>query len=172
MNAETQQNPYAPPEARVSDFVETAGPAEPASRWIRLGAAVIDGILYLLAVSPLLVVILANGYDPANAAMAFVSAAGLASMVLLAVLLVVTLVLVHRYGQTVGKRIVGIRVVRSDGSRATLGRIFWLRNFVNGIPSAIPFVGNFYFFVDSLFIFGPRRQCLHDLIADTIVVKA
>src|SRR5690606_1805767 len=101
-----------------------------------------------------------------------VSTAGIISMLLLAVLLFMTLVLVHRYGQTIGKRMLGIRVVRSDGSRATLGRIFWLRNFVNGLPSAIPFVGNFYFFVDSLFIFGPRRQCLHDLIADTIVVRA
>jgi len=172
MNAETQQNPYAPPEARVSDFVETAGPAEPASRWIRLGAVVLDGVLYTVAVSPLLVVSLARGYDPARLSAELVSTAGIISMLLLAVLLFMTLVLVHRYGQTIGKRMLGIRVVRSDGSRATLGRIFWLRNFVNGLPSAIPFVGNFYFFVDSLFIFGPRRQCLHDLIADTIVVRA
>jgi uncharacterized RDD family membrane protein YckC len=63
-------------------------------------------------------------------------------------------------------------VVRRDGSRASLGRIFWLRNFVNGIPGAIPVIGYVYFLVDSLFIFGARRRCIHDLIAGTIVINA
>jgi uncharacterized RDD family membrane protein YckC len=63
---------------------------------------------------------------------------------------------------------IGIKVVRSDGSKASLGRIFWLRNFVNGLLGIIPF----YQLIDILFIFGDQRQCLHDKIADTIVVKA
>jgi uncharacterized RDD family membrane protein YckC len=79
---------------------------------------------------------------------------------------------VHKNGQTIGKRIVGIKVVRTDFSRATLGRIFWLRNVVNAIPGAIPYVGNVYGLVDHLFIFGESRQCVHDKIADTVVVKA
>jgi len=80
----------------------------------------------------------------------------------------ITLLLVARYGQTMAKRVLEIRVVRSDGSQASLGRIFWLRNVVNGLLNAIPL----YWLVDSLFIFSVRRQTIHDLIADTIVVKA
>jgi len=80
----------------------------------------------------------------------------------------ITILLVARYGQTIAKRMLEIRVVRSDGSQASLGRIFWLRNVVNGLLSVLPF----YEIIDSLFIFGERRQCIHDLIADTIVVKA
>jgi uncharacterized RDD family membrane protein YckC len=80
----------------------------------------------------------------------------------------ITTLLVARYGQTMGKRLLEIRVVRSDGSQASLGRIFWLRNVVNGLLKLIPFYG----LVDVLLIFGERRQCIHDLIADTIVVKA
>jgi len=66
------------------------------------------------------------------------------------------------------KRLLEIRVVRSDGSQASLGRIFWLRNVVNGLLSMIPLYG----LIDLLFIFGERRQTIHDLLADTIVVRA
>ena len=62
----------------------------------------------------------------------------------------------------------GIKVVRSDGSPAALGRIFWLRNILNGVLGLIPF----YVLIDGLLIFADSRQCLHDKIADTIVVKA
>jgi len=62
----------------------------------------------------------------------------------------------------------GIKVVRSDGTSIPLGRIFWLRNFLNALISIVPFYG----LIDALFIFGESRQCLHDKLADTIVVRA
>ena len=71
-------------------------------------------------------------------------------------------------GQSLGKKYCGIKVVRSDGSPVTLGRVVWLRNVVNWLISFVPLYG----FVDVLFIFGESRQCLHDRIADTTVVKA
>ena len=40
--------------------------------------------------------------------------------------------------------------------------------FVNGLISIIPLYG----FIDALFIFGESRECLHDKIAGTIVLKA
>jgi uncharacterized RDD family membrane protein YckC len=92
--------------------------------------------------------------------------------VLVLVCSVITVILVARNGQTIGKKALGIRVVRSDGSPASLGRIFWLRNVVNTVPSMLPFVGIAYTLLDLLLIYGVRQQCLHDLIADTIVVRA
>ena len=71
-------------------------------------------------------------------------------------------------GQSIGKKMLNIKVVMSDGSKASLGRIFWVRNVVNGLLSIVPLYG----LIDVLFIFGMQRQCLHDKIADTIVVKA
>ena len=59
-------------------------------------------------------------------------------------------------------------LVRSDGSKASLARIFWLRNVVNGMLGFVPLYG----IVDLLLIFGDARQCIHDKIADTMVVKA
>ena len=80
----------------------------------------------------------------------------------------ITIVLMRRNGQSIGKKATGIKVVRSDGSAASLSRLIWLRNVVNWIISIIPLYG----LIDVLFIFGESRQCLHDKIADTIVVNA
>ena len=51
-------------------------------------------------------------------------------------------------------------------------RIIWLRNVVIWLLSMIPFLGVVVGLLDALFIFGESRQCLHDKIADTIVIKA
>jgi uncharacterized RDD family membrane protein YckC len=83
-----------------------------------------------------------------------------------------TLVLLYRSGQTIGKKIVGIRIVRTDGSRAGLLRILGLRYIVPGVISAIPLLGFFFALADALVIFGEQRRCIHDYIADTIVVDA
>jgi uncharacterized RDD family membrane protein YckC len=84
----------------------------------------------------------------------------------------ITVVLVQRNGQTIGKKLLGIKVVRSDGSKASLGRIFWLRNVIFLIVGLVPLVGVVLVLLDLLMIFGEARQCLHDRIADTIVVRA
>lgn len=71
-------------------------------------------------------------------------------------------------GQSIGKRWRGIRVVRLDGSRASLGRIVFLRNFV---PASLSSFCGLVGLVDALVIFGQDKRCLHDMIADTKVVK-
>jgi uncharacterized RDD family membrane protein YckC len=85
---------------------------------------------------------------------------------------VITAWLVATNGQSIGKRLVGIKVVRKDGSRASFARIFFLRNVVNGLPPLLlPYVGLLYQLIDPLLIYQESRQCLHDRIADTIVVR-
>ena len=174
MNATSpnQANPYAPPQAEVRDNVST-DEAELAGRGARFGAAMLDGIISAVAVGvPLFVSFDWDALNTGNyaAAVSPVGAgiAGLAAIVLIAI----TVHLVNKNGQTIGKKALGIKVVRSDFSRASLGRIFWLRNVVNAIPGLIPYIGNVYSLVDHAFIFNERRQCVHDKIADTIVVKA
>jgi uncharacterized RDD family membrane protein YckC len=170
MNAQTQPNPYAPPTANVGDFLADQPGFELAERGTRLGAYAIDSVLFLLCFVPLILssfrfLMNANAAGVFSFSVPFALIGGL-------VLTIITIVLVHRNGQTIGKKMLGIKVVRSDGSRASLGRIFWLRNVVNALPSMIPYLGGVYFFIDSLFIVADNRQCLHDKIADTIVIKA
>jgi hypothetical protein len=40
------------------------------------------------------------------------------------------------------------------------------------VPTLLAEVGIVYELIDALMIYGESRQCLHDRIADTIVVKA
>ena len=83
-----------------------------------------------------------------------------------------TIKYVKENGQSIGKKILGIKVIRTDGSRGVARPHFWLRNAVNSLITVIPLFGTLYSIVEVLFIFGDSRQCLHDKIADTIVVKA
>ena len=160
-------NPYAPPSAVVSDVSDPSQALKPAERGARLGAAILDtffaGLAYLPGLFSLIPFASAQvEEDPLGIAFLLAGAA------VFLVWLYFTVVFVRRNGQTIGKKLLKIKVVRADGSPASLGRIFWLRNFVNGFLSLIPLYG----IIDSLFIFSESRQCLHDKIADTIVVNA
>jgi uncharacterized RDD family membrane protein YckC len=160
-------NPYAPPRANVSD-VAVDDELEPAGRGIRLGAAFLDGFLIMAAFfTPSFIsgIVGASGaVDPAT----YTALAGLTMLVFVLGFIAVTIYYVARDGQTLAKKWLGIKVIRSDGTQASLGRIFALRN----LPSWALSFTFIYPLIDALFIFGEDRQCLHDKMADTIVVVA
>ncbi|HZM62785.1 MAG TPA: RDD family protein [Vicinamibacterales bacterium] len=168
-------NPYAPPQAVVEDIPAPDGQFEPAERITRLGAAILDGLIFATMVYlpfifaavaiPLATAPIEGEETAVNAVM---GGAGLIAFVGFAVWCWLTITYMHRNGQSIAKKLLGIKVVRSDGSPASLGRLIWLRNVLNWFISIVPLYG----VVDSLFIFGEAHQCLHDKIADTIVVKA
>ena len=168
-------NPYAPPKGTVRDMPSEE--IELASRLSRFLASLLDGIIAgLMIYLPAAIVAAATGRLVLIEELESGGDIDLNGLKLPFFLCVVgfmawawiTLLLVARYGQTIAKRLLEIRVVRSDGSQASLGRIFWLRNVVNALLGIIPL----YALIDLLFIFGERRQCIHDLLADTIVIKA
>jgi len=73
-----------------------------------------------------------------------------------------------RDGQTIGKKIVNIRIVSVEtGQNAGIVRSWVLRTWVNSLLWMIPI----YALMDILFIFRQDRRCIHDLIAGTRVVK-
>lgn len=88
-------------------------------------------------------------------------------------------VYMHRTGQTVGKKVMKIRVVRlEDGGpvSAAHARRRWLAQDGVALLALIPFVGSLvgiYNWIDSLWLLWdkPNRQCLHDKFAKTAVVK-
>lgn len=161
-------NPYAPPQTEVGMAasgirLETAGPG------IRLGAAFLDGLLYLPGVVPMFIGIgMADGGRTAENTGWMVMGIGL--LVILGIA-IYNLVLLATRGQTLGKRIAGIRIVTyPDGENPGGVKTILLRGFVNGLIGAVPMIGGIYSLVDVLFIFSEDNRCLHDRIAGTYVV--
>ena len=65
-------------------------------------------------------------------------------LIYLVLVIVIMIVLISRNAQTIGKKLMGIKIARTDGSRATLARIFWLRYVLNTAISMVPFFGGLY----------------------------
>lgn len=169
-------NPYAAPTARVEDAVTQQ--LVLADRIIRLAAVILDALVFVVAVALIAIVaavVIGLGSKPTSDA----NIAG-TTMILLAVLtpvvvalIVVNMVLLHRHGQTLGKRWLKIKVVLADGNRCGLARYVFARWLPMVLLGVIPLVGPIiYYLADPLLIFGEERRCLHDYIAGTIVVAA
>ena len=164
-------NPYQAPQSRVGDIAEHPQTFVLAERATRLGAASVDGIIFIIPLSalasPLILMNMQN--VPSEPWMGWMI--GAASLIILSVV-ATNLIFWHRYSQSIGKFILKIKIARTDGSRAGLRRIFFLRFLVPGLIAAIPLAGIVFSAVDSLMIFRESRKCLHDSIADTLVIKA
>ena len=158
--------PDSPYQAPKSSIIEEArdGEFELAERGTRLGAYLIDTFSYLILAVPIIISIKNNPEAEPNGIIILVS-------LLMLALTIANLVLLHRYGQTIGKRMLSIQIVRSDYSRAGLGRIIFMRALPIGLLGNIPGVGPLVSLADALFIFRDSRRCIHDEIADTIVVN-
>ena len=173
-------NPYAPPAASLD--ADTAGAAaaesdELASRWQRLGGALVDGLLGFAAIAPGYVglsslELLGTEGAYTRPFMLFTDTGrwGLVAAALLVVLSVVQWTLLARRGQTLGKMVAGTRVVTVDDSPAGLLRAVVLRVWPVEILSRLPMV-RWLLFVDLVFILEKDRRCLHDRLAGTKVVR-
>lgn len=157
-------NPYRAPQA------ELAKPRDElhlATRMQRLGAALVDN-LTVVPIAIVAAVLMPMAKDSPDRQFGFVGLVVLAILVLLAI----NLVGIYRSGQTIGKRLLGIRVVRSDGERVDFARYLFMRWFAIALIGNIPLIGPFISLLNVLLIFRDSRRCLHDDFADTIVILA
>lgn len=167
-------NSYAPPRADL-DAVPAVSDAQLvlAGRGARLGAQVLN--LLMLAV-PLIVASVGaveaveaqrvGAWPPTSSGLPALCAGTLSG----AALVLFQIIGVARRGQSLGKQLLGLRIVRVDGSRASFVRTVLLRMLLPWLLAWIPFVGWFLLPVDWLVILREDRRCLHDLIAGTKVV--
>jgi uncharacterized RDD family membrane protein YckC len=169
-------NPYEAPAAIVADPVGTEF-LELADRGTRLGAKILDG--FILGGGIAIIGIIAAIAIPALLSQrrggafptVFFAAFGVVAGGLMIAIMIWNLVWLHRYGQTIAKRILKIRIVRSNGDKVGMGRVVGLRIVVMWVIEMIPLLGPLFSLVNICFIFRDDRRCIHDLLADTIVVK-
>jgi len=84
----------------------------------------------------------------------------------------VNVIMLTLRGQSIGKWLTGIRIVMfQSGAPAGFVRAVLLRSFVISVLGSISYVGPGIQLFDILCIFRQDRRCLHDLIADTMVVR-
>lgn len=165
--SQVSNNPYA---ATATDLSVAFAPEdhELAGRGTRLAAVVLDSVppLLIALVAAILIVILGEEKSYTMIVAGVVGGIGMLAFVFY------QLVLMARYGQTFGKRRRRIRVVRTNtGEKCGLGRYFWLRGALPVVIGIVPLVGSIFGLIDTLMIFSGNRRCIHDLMADTKVVK-
>lgn len=162
-------NPYAPPQAELRPLA--AGGAPLAGLGQRLGAALVDGICGgILAIPFIIASAMTDSMDPelADGIPATVMALMGVGGILAVVLIIYNLMLLSTKGQTIGKKILGIRITnyQNDGNPGFVKAVL-LRVIVNGVIGFIPLYG----LIDICCIFGQERRCIHDVIAGTRVVQ-
>ena len=79
---------------------------------------------------------------------------------------IVVILMVATRGQSPGKIAVGIKIVKADGGSVGIGTALIREVIGKFISTLIIFIGYIWILFDS------KRQCLHDKIATTYVVKA
>jgi len=79
--------------------------------------------------------------------------------------------LLNKDGQTIGKRLVGIKIIMLESDKITALDILLKRYAPFIIIQMIPLIGPFLAFADVLTIFTKQRRCLHDYIAKTTVIN-
>jgi uncharacterized RDD family membrane protein YckC len=82
--------------------------------------------------------------------------------------------MLSRTGQTVGKKLMKIRVAMLANGDAPRGAMGWFRAAVYQVPLLVPCIGFIFWLVNVLFCTWdkPYQQCLHDKAVRTVVVEA
>ena len=159
-----------------------AQPMPYAGFWLRVAAALIDGIILAIPVVFVWILLFASAM-PLLAHAREMNNPGLIIMAILPrlVLVLVLFLLVSwlywaamessLWQATIGKRAVGVYVTDLAGNRVTFGRASG-RFFAGRGLGAIPSIGGLYFLVSCIMAgVTERKQALHDMIASCLVMR-
>lgn len=162
-----EQNPYQTPSAAPSlpeqDSAEVYGLA---TRGERLGGAMLDTLI-VLAISFGAGMLI--GLFPATIGSRIPER--FYDFIGLPVMLLANIVPLATRGQTLGKMMLGTKIVTLADQKPPLWRLLLLRYVPQWIIAFLPAGMSAISLVNALFIFRQDHRCLHDLLAGTKVVK-
>lgn len=140
-----------------------------AGRGARLGAVLLDVLVLVVCLLPGIIVGVTGG-DNNDTTKAI---AGLLCLVGFIAVAAVQIYLLSTRGQTIGKKFVGVKIVKyADSAPPGFVHACLLRAIVPAFINMVPLVGYIFPIVDACLIFSQERRCIHDLIAGTKVVNA
>lgn len=179
------ENPYAQPNliddgpsTSPHDIAPLNDPDGLAPRMTRLVAAFVDGMLIMIVFMPAMFF---SGYFQRAAAQQL----GIVEQLVMSMLGMVIFLIFNGYplmtrGQTLGKMITRIQVVDYETTMLLPLHRVWAFRYLWTLPLLVITILipgniddqliNLVTTVDALMIFGPKRRCLHDLIAGSKVV--
>ena len=165
----TDNNVYSTPQSQLVDQIDDS--EKPlASRWARLGASIIDSVIMMVVVVP--VMYFTGGFDSImegrEPGFVYMFGMGILSLI---VFFAINYRLLVANGQTIGKKVLDIKIVDLSGNVPSFQPQLLIRYGVYSLSGQIPIAGTIFSFVNILFIFTKDKRCIHDLIAKTKVVK-
>jgi uncharacterized RDD family membrane protein YckC len=142
------------------------------SRLKRFGGAMIDGVAIMVAYLTgglVLMALMGTGlidFDQANPSTLDVINTICVGYFPVFALILFQWNLIATEGQTIGKKVLRMKIVTTQGNNPGFFRGVFLRNWLRVLLCMIPFFG----LLDLLVIFGDARRCIHDYLAGTHVV--
>jgi uncharacterized RDD family membrane protein YckC len=159
---------------------ESGWAGKPLASWgSRLGATLIDWLILLIPAAIVGALIIGSAFDDDSSAWAVVGTSILSFILWAALILFYAPLLMMREGgrngQTLGKQLVGIRVVRDNGESMGFGwaalREVLVKNIAVGIASSILFF--IPWFLNYFWpLWDDQNRALHDMVVSTHVIRA
>jgi uncharacterized RDD family membrane protein YckC len=150
----------------------------------RFGAFLLDGLFLMTAMMFLMQYLGLTDLDPETvksheqmqaALLAKITALSAGQKTLLMTFPFVAFFVLHgyllsRYGQTLGKRILGIAIVTMDNRVPEFFPLITQRYLTQWLAGMLPVIGLLLRLIDILAIFRSDRRCIHDHLAKTKVI--
>ena len=172
-----QGGPETPPSGWQQPIAAPQGwEGRPLASWgSRVGAALLDWLILFIPVALLIVLVVVVALNSTGGGIVTGILSGL--VYLLAVLFYAPILMGREgehNGQTLGKQIVGIRVIRDTGQPVDFGFAFIREFVVKGL--LFGFVGSFFFSIPTLLdylwpLWDDENRCLHDMVVSTHVLR-
>lgn len=163
----SETNPYAPPVTPVEIVHDQnssiPSPANYASRWLRLGGAIIDGIVALCVGGVI-------GFFLGVFVPGILTSEFTLTVIVFIAYMAVQFPFWKSRAQSIGKIVTGTQIVKLDGEKADVVTIAFKRYSIMSLLGVLPVIGGVIGLVNALCIFREEHNCLHDDVAGTRVV--
>lgn len=163
-------NVYETPEATLETSVEVEQGYELASRWERLGAAIIDGLIMSCMAIPFGLLATYYAVDLTELMYELVIIP-LLGVTIVGIYLAINYNRLMTRGQTLGKSALKIAIADNQTKNLPAKNKLLTRYCFSYLCGYIPFVGSLFSLINVCFIFGSEKRCIHDHVASTCVVK-